>query len=80
MAEKAHIETNKLNAGHKSIGHFFPEYGDVSSMQIQAAHDEMNNLKPNLLLLALSAKKGCIWIEDNRKILCSNSLISKSSL
>ncbi len=74
IAQKAYEATNQLGTGHKAVGHFFPGYGDVDSMKLKEALDSINETSPDLLLLALSAKKGCVWIEDNRLNLNANVL------
>lgn len=66
-AKKAFENTNSMDTKCNAVGYYYPGHGTIEEMSTTKEHSLINNSHPDLLLLALSAKKGVIWIEKNRK-------------
>jgi N-acetylglucosaminyldiphosphoundecaprenol N-acetyl-beta-D-mannosaminyltransferase len=58
---------NKKNGGLRAVGALNPGYGTVEEMSTDEIINAINRVNPDLLLVALGAKKGVQWIEKNRK-------------
>ena len=54
------------NAGLKAVGALNPGFGSVEEMSSSEILDTINAAEPDILLVALGAKKGTQWIEYNR--------------
>ena len=66
-AEKAAKEINKNPGGLSAVGFLNPGFGTVDEISSDAIIDAINRTKPDILLVALGAKKGMQWIEQNRE-------------
>ena len=65
-AELAMTRINQRRGGLRAIGAYNPGFGTVNDMSSDAIIDAINSTKPDILLVALGAKKGTQWIERNR--------------
>jgi N-acetylglucosaminyldiphosphoundecaprenol N-acetyl-beta-D-mannosaminyltransferase len=65
VAEKASIKTNQTNL--KCVGYYSPGFVSVEEMSKKNIINIINSVNPDLLLIALGAKKGVSWIKKNRK-------------
>lgn len=64
----AEIAANKLNAtasGLTCVGYTSPGFASIDEMSSAAVIDDINDSKPDFLVVALGAKKGQAWIEHN---------------
>ena len=59
-------KVNAVPGGLKAVGAINPGFGSVEEMSSNAILHEINQAKPDILLVALGAKKGTAWIEYNR--------------
>jgi N-acetylglucosaminyldiphosphoundecaprenol N-acetyl-beta-D-mannosaminyltransferase len=66
-AEQAAKEINKNPGGLTAVGFLNPGFGTVDEISSDAIIDAINHTKPDILLVALGAKKGMQWIEQNRE-------------
>ena len=63
------LAMKKVNAqpsGLKAVGAINPGFGTVDEMSSIGIIEAINKAKPDILLVALGAKKGTAWIEHNR--------------
>jgi len=66
-AERAMERINeRKNGGLRAIGSVNPGFGTVEAMSSDSIIATINNTQPDILLVALGAKKGTQWIEHNR--------------
>lgn len=65
-AELAMERINQRGGGLRAIGALNPGFGTVEQMSTIAIIDAINSTNPDILLVALGAKKGTQWIERNR--------------
>lgn len=66
-AERAMQRINgRENGGLRAVGALNPGFGKVEEMSTEAIIATINNTQPDILLVALGAKKGTQWIEYNR--------------
>ena len=65
-AEMAMERINQRKGGLRAVGALNPGFGNVDDMSSDAIIDAINSTKPDILLVALGAKKGTKWIERNR--------------
>ena len=65
-AELAMERINRQQGGLKAVGALNPGFGTVEEMSTNAIITAINRTKPDILLVALGAKKGTQWIEYNR--------------
>jgi N-acetylglucosaminyldiphosphoundecaprenol N-acetyl-beta-D-mannosaminyltransferase len=70
-AKKASIKT-KNHQSLKLAGYYNPGFGPVKKLSNEKIIEKINQNKPNLLLLALGAKKGASWINCNKNKLNAN--------
>jgi N-acetylglucosaminyldiphosphoundecaprenol N-acetyl-beta-D-mannosaminyltransferase len=70
-AEKAAIKTNSSQL-IKAVGHHYPRFVSVKEMSTEDIIHKINKTHPNLLLIALGAKKGVAWTEKNKQKLNAN--------
>ncbi len=66
VAEKARSEVNKVRSGIKIVGAINPGFGSIEEMSSDELINEINAVEPDLLLVALGAKKGMAWIVKNK--------------
>ena len=66
VSEIAMEKVNAVPGGLKAVGAINPGFGSVEEMSSNAILHEINQAKPDILLVALGAKKGTAWIEYNR--------------
>ena len=66
-AERAMQRINeRKNSGLRAVGALNPGFGTVEEMSSEAIIEAINATSPDILLVALGAKKGTQWIERNR--------------
>jgi N-acetylglucosaminyldiphosphoundecaprenol N-acetyl-beta-D-mannosaminyltransferase len=66
-AEQAMQRINeRKDGGLRAVGAVNPGFGTVEAMSSDTIIATINNTKPDILLVALGAKKGTQWIEQNR--------------
>lgn len=66
VAEQAMKKINCELGGLKAVGAINPGFGSIEEMSDDTIIDTINKTKPDILLVALGAKKGTQWIELNR--------------
>ncbi len=66
VAEKAMEEINEKKGGLRAVGALNPGYGTVEEMSSDEIISQINNAQPDILLVALGARKGVQWIETNK--------------
>lgn len=69
VARQAMERVNQRDGGLRAVGCCSPGFGSVEQLSSKKIIDEINAAKPDILLVALGAKKGTQWIEHNRDIL-----------
>ena len=57
---------NSQPSGLRAVGAINPGFGTVEEMSSDSIIEAINKAKPDILLVALGAKKGTAWIEYNR--------------
>lgn len=65
-AEIAKERINQRQGGLRAVGAINPGYGSVDEMSGDKVIEEINKVSPDILLVALGARKGVQWIEKNR--------------
>lgn len=65
-AELAMERINQRKGGLRAVGALNPGFGNVEDMSSDVIIDAINKARPEILLVALGAKKGTQWIERNR--------------
>ncbi|WP_084456830.1 WecB/TagA/CpsF family glycosyltransferase [Desulfogranum mediterraneum] len=65
-AEQAMQQVNQHQGGLKAVGALNPGFGTVEEMSSEEIIQAINRANPDILLVALGAKKGTLWIERNR--------------
>ena len=65
-SESAMQRINQDPVGLHAVGAMNPGYGSVEEMSTPAIIDAINHTNPDILLVALGARKGTAWIEKNR--------------
>ncbi|NOY69188.1 MAG: WecB/TagA/CpsF family glycosyltransferase [Deltaproteobacteria bacterium] len=71
-AENAFIKINSSAKGLKAVGHCNPGFGSIKTMSENSFIQRINSSSPDILLVALGAHKGVLWIERNRNKLNSH--------
>jgi len=66
-AERACAAINSSACGLMAVGHDNPGFGPVAKMVGSSIIQKINDTFPDILLVALGAYKGSIWIESTRK-------------
>jgi len=66
IAEKAHDILNEKKCGLESVGYLNPGFGTIEEMSSDEIINEINEAKPDFIIVSLGAKKGQAWIEKNR--------------
>ena len=56
---------NRANEGTSCVGFEAPGFGSIEEMSTDALIDRINHSRPDILVLALGAKKGQEWIQHN---------------
>ncbi|MEZ5893839.1 MAG: WecB/TagA/CpsF family glycosyltransferase [Parvularculaceae bacterium] len=65
-AEAAFKAINSEAGGVEAVGWHNPGFGDIASMSAPEIISEINDARPDFVLVALGAAKGQAWIEHNR--------------
>ncbi|HHL35541.1 MAG TPA: glycosyltransferase [Desulfobulbaceae bacterium] len=65
-AELAMNKINQYPCGLEAVGALNPGFGSIEEMSTDAIINTINKTRPDILLVALGAKKGTQWIEYNR--------------
>lgn len=66
IAQKAFDKVNAKRGGLYAVGALNPGFGTIQEMSRAHIVDQINKKEPDILLVALGAKKGTQWIEVNR--------------
>ena len=66
VGEIAMEKVNAQSGGLLAVGAINPGFGSVEEMSSHSILKKINQAKPDILLVALGAKKGTAWIEHNR--------------
>lgn len=69
VAEQAYQKLNDTGVGMKSCGFYDPGFVSIDEMSSLEIINEINNAKPDFIVVALGAKKGQAWIQKNRGLL-----------
>ncbi len=67
IAEEACNNLNEENKGMRGVGHMCPGFGSVDDMSTPEIIDAINTSNADFLVVALGARKGQAWIEQNRE-------------
>ncbi len=65
VAKNAGLVLNKENKGMTCVGARSPGFGTIDEMSSPALINEINESNPDFLVVALGAKRGQAWIENN---------------
>ena len=65
-AELAMEQINLRQGGLRAVGALNPGYGSIEEMSSDKIIETINSTRPDILLVALGARKGARWIEKNR--------------
>ena len=65
VARRAGDVLNSENGALRCVGARSPGFGTIEQMSTPELIDEINNARPDFLLVALGAKRGQTWIEHN---------------
>ena len=57
---------NEKSGGLRAVGALNPGFGSLEEMSTETIITTITKTEPDILLVALGAKKGCLWIEHNR--------------
>ncbi|GJL93617.1 MAG: hypothetical protein DHS20C05_00220 [Hyphococcus sp.] len=66
-AEKAVAALEQEHGGVTAAGYHNPGFGDVASMSTPEIISKINGAKPDFVLVALGARKGQAWIDQNKE-------------
>ncbi|PHS68209.1 MAG: hypothetical protein COB23_09550 [Methylophaga sp.] len=66
IAEQAHQQLNKTSTAMQSCGFYDPGFVSVDDMSTPNIIDHINVAAPDFIIVALGAKKGQQWIQQNR--------------
>lgn len=66
IAETAHQQLNQNANGMECCGHYDPGFVTVDEMSSPTIIDTINATQPDFIVVALGAKKGQQWIQQNR--------------
>lgn len=72
VAEKAFTKINSRRSGLRAVGYFDPGFGTVDELSARRGLDAINAASPAILLLALGAYRGQLWIQRNRNRIKAN--------
>lgn len=76
VAELAMNKVNKASGGIWVVGAINPGFGSIEDMSNEQFISQINAAEPDLLLVALGAKKGMEWIVSNRDRLSKVKVVS----
>lgn len=76
VAERAMKKVNRAALGIRIVGAVKAGFGSVEEMSGERLISQINEAKPDLLLIALGAKKGMAWITRNRASLSNVKVVS----
>lgn len=65
VAKNAGVVLNKENKGMTCVGARSPGFGTIDEMSSPALINEINDSTPDFLVVALGARRGQAWIENN---------------
>ncbi len=66
IAEQAHNKLNETSSAMVSCGFYDPGFVAVDEMSTSDVIDHINTAAPDFVVVALGAKKGQAWIQNNR--------------
>lgn len=72
IAFRARKKINERLGGLRAVGHYDPGFGSLSELCTAESVQAVNAKSPNILLVALGAHKGQLWIEENKNKLKAN--------
>jgi N-acetylglucosaminyldiphosphoundecaprenol N-acetyl-beta-D-mannosaminyltransferase len=72
IAFQARKKINQKLGGLHAVGHFDPGFGSLKELNTGKSVQVINAKSPNILLVALGAYKGQLWIEENKNKLKAN--------
>jgi N-acetylglucosaminyldiphosphoundecaprenol N-acetyl-beta-D-mannosaminyltransferase len=67
IAEQAHRQLNTTSLGMLSCGFYDPGFVSIDQMSSTKIINQINEANPDFILVALGAKKGQQWIQNNRQ-------------
>lgn len=74
VAELACKQLNHEKLGLVGAGYCSPGFGSLASMSTDTIIDDINACQPDIVLVALGAKRGQAWIEHNRSKLTAPAI------
>lgn len=72
IAFRARKKINEKLGGLRAVGHYDPGFGSLNELCTAKSLQAVNAKSPNILLVALGAYKGQLWIEENKNKLKAN--------
>jgi N-acetylglucosaminyldiphosphoundecaprenol N-acetyl-beta-D-mannosaminyltransferase len=69
VAEASHHTLNETSVGMESCGYYDPGFISVDEMSTPDILNQINQSRPDFLVVALGAKKGQEWIQKNKAVL-----------
>jgi N-acetylglucosaminyldiphosphoundecaprenol N-acetyl-beta-D-mannosaminyltransferase len=72
IAFRARKKINEKLGGLRAVGHYDPGFGNLSELSTAESVQAVNAKSPHILLVALGAYKGQLWIEENKNKLKAN--------
>lgn len=67
VAELAHQKLNENSTAMRSCGFYNPGFISVDEMSTENIIDTINNCEPDFIVVALGARKGQEWIQQNKE-------------
>ena len=72
VAATAFSKINAASSGLRAVGYCDPGFGSLAKLSAESHLDQVNSAKPDLLLVALGAQRGQLWIHRNKHQLNAN--------
>lgn len=72
IASEAHRNINTQAGGLQAVGYYYPGFGSLAELSKPEGVKLINAKSPNILLVALGACKGQLWIAHNKSKLEAN--------
>lgn len=69
IAELAHHKLNENSAGMMCCGFYDPGFVSIDKMSMATISEYINSCEPDFIVVALGAKKGQKWIQNNKNLL-----------
>lgn len=69
VAEEAHLALNRASLGMESCGFYDPGFVSVDKMSTPDILENINQANPDFVVVALGAKKGQAWLQQNKVVL-----------